>query len=262
MTMPHTTLTIPEAVDTFVFPEPPVEHDEMVNNYIHLGLTANSSDLADYLGHPESTLVIGDCYISPDVTKVMDDLRYPDMLVAFGVDPKEFRKRYAYVISEMGKPPDFVLEVASKYTGDVDVKEKPFDYARLGIGEYWRFDRTGGYHKTRLAGDRLVAGRYEPMPIETISDGVLEGYSPVLDVSLRWDHGELAFHDPVTGLRIPGRDSERQGRLEAEAREESQRQGRLEAEASREGERQGRLKAEARVRELEERLRSQGSQYP
>ena len=257
---------MPEAVDTFVFPEPPSVPEEMINNFLHLSVTGNSTDLAGYLGHPDSTLVVGDCYISPDIPirmpERMKGLRYPDMLVAFGVDPKEFRKRRAYVISEQGKPPDFVLEVASESTGDVDVDEKPFDYARLGIGEYWRFDEFGSYHGKRLAGDRLVAGRYEPMPIKTISDGVLQGHSPVLNVNLRWDHGELMFYDPATGLPIPSRESERQGRLEAEAREESQRQGRLEAEASRDSAQRALAAAEARVRELEERLRSQDSQAP
>ena len=43
-------------------------------------------------------------------------------------------------------------------------------YAGLGIPEYWRFDETGEFHGTRLAGDRLADGRYEPVPIETVKD--------------------------------------------------------------------------------------------
>ena len=35
------------------------------------------------------------------------------------------------------------------------------DYGRFGVGEYWRFDPSGGeYHDAALAGDRLVDGRY------------------------------------------------------------------------------------------------------
>ena len=37
-------------------------------------------------------------------------MRYPDLLVAFGVDPAAYKASNAYVISEQGKPPDFVLE--------------------------------------------------------------------------------------------------------------------------------------------------------
>ena len=44
-----------------------------------------------------------------------------------------------------------------------DVRDKPADYAALGIPEYWRFDETGESHGTRLAGDRLVGDRYEPI---------------------------------------------------------------------------------------------------
>ena len=61
--------------------------------------------------------------------------------------------------------------------------------AGLGIPEYWRFDETGEFHGTRLAGDRLVDGRYEPVPIETVGEGVLQGYSRVLNLTIRWDQG-------------------------------------------------------------------------
>ena len=36
--------------------------------------------------------------------------------------------------------------------------EKRAAYAGLGIPEYWRFDETGDFHGTRLAGDRLETG--------------------------------------------------------------------------------------------------------
>ena len=51
----------------------------------------------------------------------------------------------------------------------------PAKYAALGIPEYWRFDETGKFHGARLAGDRLVQGRYEPVAIEEVEDGVLQG---------------------------------------------------------------------------------------
>ena len=75
-------------------------------------------------------------------------------------------------------------------------------YADLGIPEYWRFDETGEFHGTRMAGDRLVDGRYEPTPIETVEEGVLQGYSNVLNLLLRWDHGQLGWHDAETGQHI------------------------------------------------------------
>ena len=232
MTTPDTTFARKPGVrGTFVFPDPPEDPDDKMTSFDHLTITGTAHSLAVHLGNRETTLVAGDRYVSPIVTGDMAGLRYPDLLVAFGVDPEAYRRSNAYVISEQGKAPDFVLEVASRSTGRVDVGEKRDDYARLGITEYWRFDETGEYHGANLAGDRLVEGRYEPMPIETVSDGVLQGYSAVLGLNLRWSDGELLFYDPATGEPIATFERER-ARAEA---------------------------AEARVRELEERLRSQGA---
>ena len=71
----------------------------------------------------------------------------------------------------------------------IDVGQKRDDYALMGIPEYWRFDETGEFHGARLAGDRLVEGRYEPLPIVELSEGVLEGYIEVLDLNIRWERG-------------------------------------------------------------------------
>ena len=45
-------------------------------------------------------------------------------------------------------------------------------------------------------------GGYEPVPIDTVEEGVLQGYSRVLNLLLRWDHGQLGWHDPETGQHI------------------------------------------------------------
>ena len=244
MTTPDTFARTPQIRETFVFPDPPEDPEDKMTSFDHLTITGSAHYLAMHLGNRETTLVAGDRYLSPIVTGDMTGIRYPDLLVAFGVDAEAYRRRNAYVVSEQGKAPDFVLEVASRSTGRVDVTEKRVDYARLGIGEYWRFDETGEHHGARLAGDRLVESRYEPIPIETIADGVLQGYSPVLNLRLRWEGGTLAFYDPATGRPIASLEDERQARTAAEAHAEAQ-QARAES-------------AEARVRELEERLRRQG----
>ena len=98
-----------------------------------------------------------------------DDLNVrvsPDVYLAFGVDAHAIRRRKLYLPWEVGKPPDWALEVASSSTGSEDVGRKRDLYARIGVPEYWRFDpQDGAYHGERLAGerlagDRLVAGRY------------------------------------------------------------------------------------------------------
>ena len=43
----------------------------------------------------------------------MTGLRYPDLLVAFGVVPAAYYRANSYVISELGKPPEIVLEIAT-----------------------------------------------------------------------------------------------------------------------------------------------------
>ena len=84
--------------------------------------------------------------------------------------------------------------------------------------EYWRFDKTGQYHGTRLAGERLVNGVYVPIDIEELSEDVLQGYSDVLGLYLRWERGELGWYDPATGQHIATFDTERARADRAEAR--------------------------------------------
>ena len=116
-----------------------------------------------HLGNPDTTLVEADRWIvaRPESNKAR--ARRPDLLIAFNVSPEDYAASNGYIISEQGKPPDFVLEVASESTAEIDVGAKRRDYAELGIPEYWRFDETGEFHGVRLAGDRLVDGVYVPL---------------------------------------------------------------------------------------------------
>ena len=108
-------------------------------------------------------------------------------------------EQWGYAIDDQGKAPDFVLDVASPTTGRADYTRKRLDYKRYGIGEYWRFDPSGGkYHDAALAGDRLVDGVYEPIAIETVGDGRLRGYSEAMGLHVCWEQGLLRFFDPVT----------------------------------------------------------------
>ena len=123
-----------------------------------------------------------------------------DCVVAFAVAPAAIIARNGYIISEVGKPPEFVLEVVSESTSRQDYTRKRDIYAEYGVAEYWRFDRTGGqYHDQPLSGDRLVNSRYEPLPLNTGTDGVIRGHSPVLGLELHWDAGQLRFYDPAAG---------------------------------------------------------------
>ena len=233
--------TTPDAVDSYRFPDPPDREPEDMTSFDHLAATGSVYHLIEHFGDPAATLVAGEHYLAPLPDSDRSGLTVPDLMIAFNVDPAGYRVRNAYVISEQGKPPDFVLEIASPSTGRNDVGFKRDGYAALGIPEYWRFDETGEHHGARLAGDRLMNGRYEPIAIEQLGDTVWQGHSDVLNLDLRWDNGQLAWHDPATGNRIATLADERVRAEQERARAD---QERTRAE-----------QAEARNRELEEQLR-------
>lgn len=202
----------------FQLPDPPPRQPDEMTSYDHVHKPGSSHFLIQYLGNPDSTLVTADRYIVRELGAPANERRVPDLLIAFGVDPAAYRARNGYVIAEQGKPPDFALEVASPSTAGTDVGEKRDDYAAFGIQEYWRFDETGEDHGTRLAGDRLVSGRYEPIDIEELDGGALQGYSAVLDLHLRWESGSLGWYVPATGEHIPTYEFQRDRADRAEAR--------------------------------------------
>ena len=181
--------------------------DEESTAYDSLHHEGNAFHLRQYLldqgADPERLLVTADHWIVQDAEDFLRRRRYPDLMVAFDVDPEAHKASNGYIIAEQGKPPDFVLEVASQSTGRVDLGPKREDCEWFGIREYWRFDETGTFHGARLAGDRLADGRYEPIEIVEHDDGSLRGYSTVLDVELQWQDGPLGWHDPRTGRHIP-----------------------------------------------------------
>ena len=165
----------------------------------------------------------------------------PDFYFASGVDAPAIEGTKLYLPWEVGKPPDFVLEIASESTADHDVTGKRQIYAEIGVPEYWRFDRSGGdYYGEPLAGERLVDGIYQPVPLSGEPDGILKGYSPALRLSLCWDNEVLRFYDPGSGEYLRNFEALQAARQAEQARADSE-------QAARE-------RAEARVRELQEEL--------
>ena len=187
----------------------------------------------------------------------------PDVYLAFGVDTQAIRQRKLYLPWEVGKPPDWVLEVASSSTSREDVGRKRDIYARIGVPEYWRFDpQDGAYHGAKLAGDRLVDGRYEPIPLTTAPDGILKGYSAVLGLSLCWDDNWPRLYDPAAGTYLESWPEVWEAREAAEVQAAVEQAERLAERAAREAaehraatEQAERLAAEARIRQLEAELR-------
>ncbi len=190
----------------------------------------------------------------------------PDILFARGVDPEPVQKypSNSYTIWEVGKPPDFVMEVASPSTYIKDVGEKPELYERMGIPEYWMFDYMGGmYYDQSLTGYRLVNGSYERIELFINDDGLECGYSEELGLNLcaadrsQWetllerqpslvfqeDYNpvQLMFQDPATGIYLLNAEGKR-----AAARRTEDARRRAETRA---------LEAEAELVRLREHIR-------
>ena len=166
----------------------------------------------------------------------------PDCFIVFDVDAEAVRSNLPnYWMWEVGKPPDFVMEIASPSTLENDLGHKRDLYAELGIAEYWRFDPTGGeLYGQPLAGERLVDGEYQPYELQVANDGSARGHSELLDLDFHWDGDEFDVLDPETGRTIDKFETEREARLEAEAQ----------ADVEREARQADRIAFEAREQEL------------
>ena len=159
----------------------------------------------------------------------------PDVLVAFGLG---CHKRSSYLVWREGKPPDWVLEVASPSTASRDLEIKRRRYAEMGVAEYWLFDPTGKLSRrgeAPLQGYALAAGRYQPLPAMA-AGGMAMIRSDVLRLGLRAENELIRFRDLETGKDVLHRD---------------------EAEADRARETALRRAADARVAELEALLQRQ-----
>ena len=164
----------------------------------------------------------------------------PDCYVVFGLSDAALRSlslegNNTYLLWEVGKPPDFVLEIGSHSTARADLGSKRELYAELGVGEYWRYDATGGeFYGEPLVGERLVDGEYSRVELWHESDGRIWSHSEALNLDLWWADGELRFWDPAVGRWLLSHEEERDRAEE---------------------ERTARLTAESRVAELEAELR-------
>ena len=172
----------------------------------------------------------------------------PDVFAVFGVTDK--RPRNSWIVWREGKPPDFVLEVASPGTWRRDGAAKRDIYAEMGVPEYWRFDPTGECFSPPLAGERLGDdGEYHPIPLDTDPDGSLRSRSDVLGLDLcASPDGWLRLHDPAAGQW-------RRNYYEAAAARQAAEAARQAAEADRQADAAARQAAEDEIRRLRERLR-------
>ena len=225
-----------EAGEIIQFPDAPPEE---LTAFDYINYPGYPPSLAEHFGNPDTTIIISEIAAALIPTRSYEGVLYPDLLIAFGVNPAARVPRNGYLIPEQGKPPDFVMEVASESTARRDETIKREAYAAMSVPEYWRFDPTGGRrYSTHLAGDRLVEGLYLPITIHRTDDEHLWGHSDSLNLDLCWEEGNLRFWDPVDRRYLHTFMEESAARRDAEARA---------------------AEAEARVRQLEEELRRRQS---
>ena len=163
-------------------PEPPEDGlvEEEVITLIRMILTAR------YANEP-TTLVLGPVTFLIYDSDTPGSLIAPDCYVMFGVDAEFISTyRHSYRIQEWGVIPAFALEVASPSTARRDLTEKRELYARIGIGEYWRLDRTGENYGEPLVGERLVNGEYERLELHTEPNGDIWSRSEALGVDFHY----------------------------------------------------------------------------
>ena len=253
----------------FRLPDIPERHPNDMTSVDSLHRHGAIANIIQYLGHPETTIVSAEHYVVPGPVYVPRESRYPDLLVAFDVHPDIYAASNGYIVTEQGKPPDLVLEVGSRRSAGEDLGEKKDYYEGLGVGEYWLFDSEGEFYGFTLRGYRLDGSRYQPIELDEIRPGVLQGHSAALNLNLRAEQGYLGWHDPATGEHIPTLQSqtaraetERAARVQETTRAETEHAARLHETARAEAEHAARAQetaraetAEARVQELEAEVR-------
>lgn len=280
---PERELVAPERdyPDWSFIPDPEPIEDAMQQEFAN---TKIRDLIRTYFADRPDALVVGEANLAWDRADRNSKL-VPDLLVAFGVNAEQIMDRNGYLIWEVGKPPDVVMEVASRRTKDNDLTDKRDRYASLGISEYWRIDPTSGaLYGDPIIGEYLVNGEYRRYAMRAEPDGLFWwGYSRALGINLCWDGdgGRFITQDPKTGAyRIgvlevererdeareqaaqerEGRIQERDARQAAEARTAQERQARVQEQNARQAAEIRAADAEARNRELEAeiaRLRDQ-----
>ena len=153
------------------------------------------------------------CY-NPDN---LDDRGYPDCYIAFDVEADAIYWQNGYLTWQVGKAPDFVLEIASKSTYHRDLTAKRELYERIGVKEYWRFDPSGGdFYGRPLAGERPVNGAFEEIAVGVNADGLESGSSDLLSLCIQ--DKRFLFYNPLTRSYLRNLDESNAARLDAEAR--------------------------------------------
>lgn len=194
-------------------------------------LLKNFNRIEDHFAHIPDVYVLGDMMMYYEEGNPRKSIS-PDIFVAFGIGRKE---RRIYKIWEEGKPPDFVLEFASKGTYRTDLTRKVQLYAEIGIPEYLVYDVDRRYLPTPLMGFRLIGDEYVEIP--ALANGGLRAETLGLEFHVLED--SLGIYDPEAEAWLKTsaertEDAEERANQEADARHKAEAEvARLQAELER-----------------------------
>ena len=155
------------------FPNLPPRYD--MKNWQYLYRQSTPEALETYLGKRPDLLVGCEIPLGPSARNHFD-VRVPDLMVSLDCDLDRVIAEKGYSLETQSKPPDFILDIAPGFAFRSDYAARRLDFARYGVREYWRFDGGDAVHAARpaaLEGERLVNGKYEPIPVEWLDAGAL-----------------------------------------------------------------------------------------
>jgi Uma2 family endonuclease len=234
----------------------PTEEDLMGETFLHRMLVQYLMDLLLWLFHGQHCAIYANLnfYQTPEYK---EEPLAPDLAVIKGIDVQEVT---SWRVGKTGPAPQVVFEIASAKTWKNDIDEKPSQYARMGVQEYFAYDPNtpllDRQASSRLRGWRLDAARREMQEMSLRPDGTL--WSMQLDSLLVPDGPYLSLYDRLGRLRLTQAQAEAE-RADAEAEARKVEAGRAEAEKRRADLAERRARAEAkRAEALAEKLRSLG----
>lgn len=160
----------------------------------------------------------------------------PDLMVVLDVeDTWQDDERMAWVVASEGRGLDLVMEILHAGNPAKDLMDNVLDYARMGIPEYFVYDRR----KLRVLGYRLIsptAMRYEPIKAKggRLASRVLGLDLSIIGGRLRFSNGgaELPETRELLG-RVNAMVDDLEGRAEAAERQVEEANRRADAEAQR-----------------------------
>jgi hypothetical protein len=190
----------------------------------------------------------------------------PDVMLSLDVPAARDlsqKKNNSYLLWEMKKPPDVVIEIVSDRRGGEDTV-KLRDYARLGIKYYVIFDPKNRLRQGVLRAFSLRGGVYKPLKrpwFKSVGLGMMPWNGVYEQHRARWLRWCDEHDKPIpTGHERAESEGERAESEHERARSEHKR---AESERERaESERERANAAEERLRRLQERLRAAGIEPP